>query len=149
MSILFIVLISGCNKENDPLTPPDEHFKPVSWLFNDINNNTLLVIKDDKILPSWDGLSRDTLFNLPFNSTQFIRIVFLDKGNNILSPPSDMGYQLRWEIEDSTKVIITWGNDKYSFNILSKNIGQTKFQLFVLHSGHKDATTPFITIWIK
>ncbi|MGE5435739.1 MAG: hypothetical protein ACM3O3_00805 [Syntrophothermus sp.] len=149
MSILFIVLISGCNKENDALTSPGEHFKPVSWLFNDVNNNVLLAINDDKILPSWEGLSKDTLFNLPFNNTQFIKIVFLDNGNNILIPPSDLGYQLGWEIEDTTKVTITGGSDKYSFNILSKNIGQTRFQLFVLHAGQKDAMTPFITIWIK
>ncbi len=149
--IFAIILIAGCSKEDNPLTPPSEHFDPEGWIIRDATTRPILVVWQGVIQNNWKGTDvNDTLY-APLNAlSDHYTIKFIDASGNQINPPSDADHQLAWEITHSSRLTIIRDNPTdYAFHLKGLSEGTTTLEFQVAHLGHVDVRTPKIPVIIK
>lgn len=153
VSFLTIILISvtGCKKEENPVTPPSEHFEPEGWVVRDETQKPVIVVFQGTILKQFNGAAvSDTLY-APLNSlSPHYSVKFLDADKTIINPPSDDDHTLGWIISNSSLLEVHQDSPgDWAFHLKGIQLGQTDIEFQVLHMGHSDVITPKIPVVIK
>lgn len=147
---ILIILVSGCKKEEDPITAPSEHFEPEGWVISDMAGTPVMVIWQGQIQSSWEGRAvSDTLVLNTTDTTVSLEVKFLDSEKKLMSAPADEDYTFGWVITDTSLFEVLQDTPGWNFRLLGKTPGSTTFELQVLHQGHADVRTPKIPVVVQ
>jgi len=147
---LAFIFLAGCKKEENPVTPPSEHFEPEGWVIRDATQKPILVVFQGIILKNFKGVEiKDTLY-APLNAlSPHYSIRFLDANQNLMNPPSGNDHRLGWKIVDTSYLaVIQDSPTDWAFHLKGKKEGMTKLELQVMHGSHSDVITPPIPVVI-
>lgn len=152
-SLLIIFLLPiffGCKKEENPVTPPSEHFEPEGWLIRDATTKPILVVWQGTIQKVWDGNPISDTLEAPLSAlSDHLTVKFLDANKKILNPPTASDHSFGWLISDTSMLAIVQDNPQdWAFHLKGKKIGKTSLELQVRHLGHVDVKTPKIPVRI-
>lgn len=145
LAILFIALslklFIAC--EDDPVTPQEDHFEAIGMVFYTSGIEVARILR---------GETSDTLFALKDTLSDHFEVMYFDKEENIVDPPSEEHASLSWQIEDQT-IVNVWQHEgeegAFEFHLNGLNIGETEIEFFIMHSDHSDYRSGKIPVKVK
>lgn len=145
LTVLFLFIIVGCKKEENPIVP-EEHFEAEGLYL--LNN------KSDTVVYYFQGKFRatDTLSVTNGNYGDDLSVRFLDATGKSMNPQGEEadGYSFDWAIADTSKAKAELLATKFwDFKIFGKKVGQTTIELQMLHLGHVDFRTIPVPLKVK
>lgn len=143
IAISVIFIFTNCSDEKDPVSPT-EHFKPYGFVLES-SGRTLLKAFNGLIDPAFSNE-----IEVPFGGeTELIEIIFLDKSGNEITP-NDSNLKLSLVVDDTTITNISrHEGEDWEFHLRGLKLGETNFELQVLHIDHPDFRSPKIKVNVK
>lgn len=141
----FTINLVSCT-DDDPSVPQAEHFEPEGWVFIDATGNRFMTI--------WQGKfdeSSDIEMSIAIGETSdHIRVKFLDENKNEIDSPDDDHYKLSWKIFDESLLNIDQHEEgEFEFHLEGLKSGTTQIEFYVMHEDHIDVRTIQIPVIIK
>ncbi|MCB0730677.1 MAG: hypothetical protein KDC88_06560 [Ignavibacteriae bacterium] len=143
--ILLIITISffSC-KDDDPITPAEDHFEAIGTVIYDATGALAVSILR--------GETNDTLRITNGERSDHFDVKFYDDNENIVDPPNNEHTKLSYEIGDST--FASWWQHEgeeggFEFHLDGKKVGKTTLQLFIVHENHNDYRSGEIPLVIE
>lgn len=143
--VLFFSILSifiSC-KEEDPITPQEEHFEAIGMVFYDSGIEVARILR---------GVTSDTLVAPEGGLSGHLDIKFINEDEKIIAPPDDEDKKLAWVIDDNTIADIFQHEGEegsFEFHLEGLKIGNTKIEFFVNHEDHMDYRSGKIPVRIE
>lgn len=142
LTVISLLAIGGCSSEDDPVTPPAEHFQP---------EGITILAGGDTLVSYFRGAVRpgDTLKAPAGNNlSPHWNIRFMDGNRRPITPPAAT-HRLGWIIANNTVAeVYRDPGDEWDFHLRGKESGTTTIVLRVLHGDHADFTTTPIPVLV-
>ena len=147
--IIFASILLGCNEEDDPIGPQEEHFEPVGMVIYDSGIKIL-----DYYAPDYGvGVTEisDTI-KIGLGLSPHYSLKFYDESKTLIDPPSDSDKTFGAEFTPAGIAALQWdageeGNFEFHINGLAAGITKAEFQ--ILHAGHADFRTLLVPIQVQ
>jgi hypothetical protein len=141
--IIALHLLAGCSGEDDPVTPPADHFQPEGITI--LSGGDTLVVYFQGVVRPGDTLKAPAGNNL----SPHWNLRFMDGSRQELAPPSVTTHQLGWTIANNAVAeVYRDPGDEWDFHLRGKESGVTTITFRVLHGGHADFTTVPIPVLV-
>ena len=139
--ILSFTFFIAC--EEDPVTPQEDHFEAIGMVFYTSGIEVARIQR---------GETSDTLFALKDTLSDHFEVMYFDKEENIVDPPSEDHASLSWQIDDQT-IVEVWQHEgeegAFEFHLKGLNIGETEIEFFIMHNDHSDYRSGKIPVKVK
>jgi hypothetical protein len=140
--LIAVLFIAGCSSEDDPVTPPADHFQP---------EGITILSGVDTLVSYFQGVVRhgDTLRAPAGNNlSPHWNIRFMDGNRTQITPPATT-HRLGWIIANNAVAeVYRDPGDEWDFHLRGKESGITTITLRVLHGDHADFTTVPIPVLV-
>lgn len=144
----FIAVISftiiSCSKDDDPLSPAENHFEAIGIAIYDASGKMIV-----KILR---GETTDTLKAEVGRRSDHFSVKFYNEDEVLVNPPESEHHKFTAQIEDAT-IAKLWQHEGeeggFEFHIDGLKTGITKIEFFIEHEGHADYRTGKIPLKIS
>lgn len=147
LSVLLSIIIlhfNGCQKDDNPLAPEEDHFDAIGMLIYDASGKQVA-----KILR---GVTSDTLNAESGKISDHFTVKFYNGEEKIVNPPASEHLKFTAKIDDET-VAKFWQHPgeegEFEFHIDGVKKGKTLIEFFIQHEGHNDFRTGKIPLQIK
>lgn len=145
---LFLIVFSfsmiSCSKEDDPLSPAEEHFEAIGMAIFDASGKMVV-----KILR---GETSDTLKAETDKRSDHFSVKFYNDDEVLVDAPESEHHAFTAQIEDAT-IAKLWQHEGeeggFEFHIDGLKTGITKIEFFIEHEGHADFRTGKIPLKIS
>lgn len=142
--ILGALVLNGCKKEEDPVSPQMDHFQPEGVV--------VLTATYDTVAYYFQGVVRagDTLKAPAGNMlSPHWTVEFLGANRQKLAYPSTSTHKLGWTIADqSIAEMYRHPGEEWEFHLRGKVSGRTSITFKIVHSDHADFTTRPIPVLV-
>lgn len=143
--ITFLVLqFNGCQKDDNPLTPEENHFEAIGMLIYDASGKQVV-----KILR---GVTTDTLHAESGKISDHFTVKFYNDEEKIVNPPISEHLKFNAKIDNET-IAKFWQHQgdegEFEFHIDGKIKGKTLIEFFIEHEGHADFRTGKIPLKVN
>ena len=147
LSVLLSIMIlnfNGCQKDDYPLAPEEDHFEAIGLLIYDASGKQVA-----KILR---GVTSDTLYAESGKISDHFTVKFYNDEEKIVNPPTSEHLKFNAKIDNET-VAKFWQHPgeegEFEFHIDGVKRGKTLIEFFIEHEGHNDFRTGKIPLQIN
>ncbi|MBX3007876.1 MAG: hypothetical protein KF816_07595 [Melioribacteraceae bacterium] len=141
---LVVLQFNGCQKDDNPLAPEEDHFEAIGMLIYDASGKQVV-----KILR---GVTTDTLHAESGKISDHFTVKFYNDEEKIVSPPESEHLKFNGKIDNET-IAKFWQHPgeegEFEFHIDGKIKGKTLIEFFIEHEGHADYRTGKIPLQIN
>lgn len=140
----MLILVSGCKKEDDPVSPQEDHFQPEGLVVLSSTYDTLAYYFQGVVRPG------DTLKAPAGNLlSPHWTIEFLDASRRKIVYPSTATHKLGWTIADqSIAQLYRHDGEEWDFHLRGISEGKTTITFKILHGDHADFTSKPIPVLV-
>ncbi len=138
--VLTLFMTMGCDKEDNPVTPHEEHNEAEGMVLK-INNANIVVVKEGKVESGKISVKAG-------ENTAEITTRFLHHDGSEFTP-DEAGSSLALEIANATvaSAAVVSGKE-WNFKVSGIKAGTTILIVKLMHNDHADFTTPGISVEI-
>lgn len=130
------LLISSCS---NPVEDRDDDHEEAEGLVLSLNGADIVTVKEGKVMGSISVTNNQ--------KTSMIDVLFLDAEGNRFQP-SDTLKTLEWSFAASDIAEAEQEGERWKIRFKGRAVGQTTFDLRLMHGGHADFITPQIPITV-
>ncbi len=146
--VFFVIVISltitSCSKDDDPLSPSEEHFEAIGMVIYDASGKMTV-----KILR---GETTDTLNAETGKRSDHFTVKFYNEDEVLVDAPEDEHHSFAAQIDDIT-IAKLWQHEGeeggFEFHIDGLKSGITNIEFFIEHEGHADYRTGKIPLKVS